>query len=116
MACGDDGTDKSDDPATGADAGDNARLDGGKDGSKKDAGKPTPSPVRDAAVGTPRDASTPRDAAVVTLDAGPSGSKDAAVGDHCAKLACTNLLDCVIGHPDALDCGFTACTGMVCTK
>ncbi|MDB4989436.1 MAG: hypothetical protein JWN04_4614 [Myxococcaceae bacterium] len=35
---------------------------------------------------------------------------------QCENLVCFDIFDCAIFHPDALDCGFTACTGFVCSK
>jgi hypothetical protein len=43
----------------------------------------------------------------------PASSKDGGV-DQCANAVCFDVFDCAIFHPDALDCGFTACVGFVC--
>ncbi|MDB4973906.1 MAG: hypothetical protein JWN48_2247, partial [Myxococcaceae bacterium] len=51
-----------------------------------------------------------------TSDAGKAAVKSDGGAGKCENLICFDAFDCAIFHTDALDCGFTACTGFVCTK
>ncbi len=46
----------------------------------------------------------------------PPAKPDGGLVDSCENLVCFDVFDCALWHTDKLDCGFTACTGFVCTK
>ncbi|MDB4975036.1 MAG: hypothetical protein JWN48_3377 [Myxococcaceae bacterium] len=142
-ACGDDGssgpTTTAENPANGEDLDASTGEPKIDAGTKKDAAV-TP-PAKDAGIAA-KDASVAKDAAVTGIDSGTPATADAAAPgkpdaaapgkpdasgpimsvpdagapNKCQNLICFDVFDCAIFHPDALDCGFTSCTGFVCTK